>query len=41
MTNVQKPMSKKGSVFECTSLVIKHFVLGNCVQVLNETIEDI
>ena len=32
---------KKGFVFECTSLVIKHFDLGNCIQVFNETIEDI
>lgn len=34
-------MSKKGFVFEWTSLIIRHFVLGNCMQVLNETSEDI
>jgi len=41
MLYVEEPMSKKGFVFEWTSLIIRHFVLGNCMQVLNETSEDI
>lgn len=41
MSNVQKPMSKNAPVFECISLVIRHFVLGKCMQELNERIGDI
>ena len=32
---------KKGFVFKWTSLIIRHFVLGNCMLVLNETSKDI